>query len=181
MSLLRRLFRGATDAPTTTATAPRATLGAAVPDTLRWVEAEESPFGVRFLDCRAVALKRRIVPTDKTVENRWARERANDGRRLRGARPDHAVELTTSLTAPMTAALPPDGPVFKGDRLEEKWDAYLFEGYREGKLLLQRCTSCSWSIVSACKARHLHNSVAMVSGRHASRVESASIVTNTEL
>ena len=128
MGLWNKLFKGA-EKPTVAAEPITEPQAPGIPLTLQWVEADESPFGLRFLDCRAVALRRKAQAQDKTVEGRWARERANDGRRLAGTRPDHAIELSTLLLGPMNQPLPAEGPVFKGDHLEEKWDAYRFEGW----------------------------------------------------
>lgn len=128
MSLWKRMFKGG-DKPEATVTPPSAPQAAAIPETLQWVEAHESTFGLRYLDCRAIALRRRTAASDKTIEGRWARERANDGRRLAGQRPEHALSLTTLLLGPMNEPLPADGPVFKGDHLDEKWDIYLFDGW----------------------------------------------------
>lgn len=128
MSLWKKLFNG--DAkPEAAVVAPAAPQAPAIPETLEWVEAHDSTFGLRCLDCRSVALRRKSVAPDKSIEGRWARERANDGRRLSGQRPDHAVTLDTLLLGPMNQPLPADGPVFKGDHLDEKWDVYLFDGW----------------------------------------------------
>jgi hypothetical protein len=128
MSLWKKLFK--TDAkPAAAAVAPAAPRAPALPETLEWVEAQDSTFGLRCLDCRAVALRRKTVAPDKSIEGRWARERANDGRRLSGQRPEHAVTLEALLLGPMNQPLPADGPVFKGDHLDEKWDVYLFDGW----------------------------------------------------
>ena len=128
MGLWNKLFKGG-DKPATATETPAAPQAPAIPEALQWVDAHESPFGLRFLDCRAMALRRKTEPQDKTIEGRWARERANDGRRLAGARPDHAIELSTLLLGPMNLPLPGDGPVFKGDHLDDKWDVYLFNGW----------------------------------------------------
>jgi hypothetical protein len=101
---------------------------------IRWLEAAESPFGARLFDCREYAIHHFSTTADNAVAERFLNSRATDGKEYFGQFPDDATGLMVDLQFPFGpnpafAEGIPDGPVFKAQSMDEKWDIYKYENH----------------------------------------------------
>lgn len=93
---------------------------------LTWYDpGPQNPFGVRLLDCRAVAWNLVATTADRTIAERYVVLRESDGRQLIDAAIPDSVRVPTSLTFPHDGANL-EGIVFKADSMEVKWDIYIY-------------------------------------------------------
>lgn len=91
---------------------------------LAWVAPPESPFGVEYLDCRAVTLAMTSFTSDPAIAERFTRLRNSGGSHLQGQSTDGWLVAPGELSYP---AAPPrsSGPWFLGGQMEDKWDCYV--------------------------------------------------------
>lgn len=94
---------------------------------VRWLSPQENPFGVEVLDCRAFAAMQSFTK-NRDIAVRYARLRNSSGEELRGTSPQNARNLECKLWYPVRHR-PHDGPMFKSEVMEDKWDIYLYDGY----------------------------------------------------
>jgi hypothetical protein len=94
---------------------------------LAWVEAEQSPYGMRVLDCRSVCHSLVSTTADKNLAERFVELRESTGEQHRGQVPAKAMHVECNLRYPHQGETP-DGPLFIADVMEDKWDIYLFDG-----------------------------------------------------
>lgn len=89
------------------------------------IPATQSPFGVDIWDCRAFT--HNMVSTTRSAEiaSKFARLRSSRGEEYKGRRPREAGTVSCSLTYACPER-PLDGPLFKSEQMEDKWDIYLF-------------------------------------------------------
>jgi hypothetical protein len=95
---------------------------------VRWVPASESPFGVDLLDCRSFSQTMCSMTLDLGVITRYGRLRGSTGEEYRGRSPENAKTCECNLQYPNKAGTR-DGPIFKAEVMEDKWDIYLYDGY----------------------------------------------------
>ena len=89
----------------------------------RWIEASESPFGVRVFDCRAIATAMAASSPSQDVAELFMQTRTSDGSHLFGRHPSNPVKFDVDMTYPKEAReLPDRGVIFRAGSLEEKWD-----------------------------------------------------------
>lgn len=93
---------------------------------VRWVPAADNPFGVELLDCRASAGGMLAMTGNQQVAASFATLRSSDGRQHRGRWPEAPVSRPCDLTYPAPEE-PADGPLFKAEVMEDKWDIYLYD------------------------------------------------------
>ena len=106
------------------------------PTELGWFPPGENPFGILLLDVRPFTRTMLSTTKDPSIAMSYLEQRDNDGRSLLGQ------PLAESVTVPceLSFDLPrptKNGPLFKAECMEEKWDIY----HHEGKLLFAR----SWT------------------------------------
>jgi hypothetical protein len=118
LSWLRRLFLRSTD------TQRASTVFASI----RWLDAAETPFGVRLLDCRPVVQSIISATSDRNGANFLFSNSAVSGHGIAGSHPEQATVFPASLTYAGSEATLPDGPLFVSSRMEEKWNVYHFAG-----------------------------------------------------
>jgi hypothetical protein len=95
----------------------------------RWIEAEQSPFGVRIFDCRAIATALTATSTDADAAEQFMALRESDGAHLFGKRPANPVRVDVSMSYPLDIKdLPDRGIVFRAGSMEEKWDIAIDDG-----------------------------------------------------
>lgn len=126
MSIFRNLFGRRDEPPKVPPPRPPAPQPISF-DGVRWLEADESPFGIRVLDCRPFSRSMISTTKDPGIANRFVQLRASDGREHVGKRPKDAIEAACALAYPAPDGTR-DGPRFKADQMEDKWDVYLYEG-----------------------------------------------------
>lgn len=96
--------------------------------TVRWLAPQENPFGIDILDCRVYATTTLSATNSPEIAARYCKLRDSTGEELRGKRPERARSLTCSLTYPMRNK-PTEGPLFKAEQMEDKWDIYFYDGH----------------------------------------------------
>jgi hypothetical protein len=95
---------------------------------LRWLEPDETPFGVRCLDLRPLSRSYTSMTSDLDIVIRFNELRASAGVEHRGAVPESAILVACDLRYPHVRAFD-EGPVFKAMEMEDKWDIYFFQDH----------------------------------------------------
>ena len=93
---------------------------------LAWLDGERSPFAVPVLDCRDFCRTMVSVTTDPERAARFVKLRGSTGEEHRGHTPANAMCIASLLSYPMPGR-PPDGPLFRAEEMEDKWDIFLFD------------------------------------------------------
>jgi hypothetical protein len=130
-SWLRRLQTGAASARTTLdlGNVPRGAEQRPATDPMiqvHWTPAAENPFGVDVLDCAGFAQSMVSVTSSAEIARRFSQLRAATGDHCRGKEPSNSVTRPCHLEYPSEAH--PNGPIFLAERMEDKWDIFLFDG-----------------------------------------------------
>jgi hypothetical protein len=107
-------------APPSTSLNPDATF-----DGLAWLEADESPFGRRVLDCRQIAETFQSASQSLDAIRFFGSPESKSGEHLVGRHPDSPIRIRCELTYPLDMPLP-EGPIFLARAMEEKWNIYHF-------------------------------------------------------
>lgn len=94
---------------------------------VRWLAAGENPFGVELLDCQVFAGAMISVTSDPAVGDSYGSLRHSNGSEYRGGSPKGARTCPCNLHYPHTGESH-DGPLFKAEVMEDKWDIYLYDG-----------------------------------------------------
>lgn len=97
------------------------------PTGAKYVPATQSPFGVEVWDCRAFTHYMLSTTADAEVARKFGRLRASGGEEYKDRRPRDARTVSCNLTYHCRQHLS-DGPLFKSEEMEDKWDIYLFDG-----------------------------------------------------
>jgi len=95
--------------------------------TVSWVAAADNPFGVELLNCCEYSQSMLALSANPAVAESFVLLRNSDGAQHRGKTPERAVTLECTPQYPHMGA-PKDGPLFKAETMEDKWDIYLYEG-----------------------------------------------------
>ena len=97
------------------------------PDTkAKWIPAAENPFGIDVVDCTAFCQSISSLTDDASVALSFSALRASLGEEHRGRSPSNAVTIQCDLSFPYDGQHK-DGPLFKAQQMEEKWDIYLYD------------------------------------------------------
>ena len=94
---------------------------------VRWLEANENAFGIRVLDCRPFTQNALSTVKDPAIAETAARLRSSTGEEYRGTEPEGSAEVSCKLSYPYESARHREGPVFRGQEMEDKWDIYLYD------------------------------------------------------
>ena len=95
---------------------------------VRWVSASENPFGVDLLDCRAFSQSMIATTQDPNIAMSYNALRASNGDQHRDRVPEDSTTHDCQLTYAHDGETA-DGPIFKADAMEDKWDIYLYDDY----------------------------------------------------
>jgi hypothetical protein len=95
---------------------------------LVWLEADQTPFGIRVLDCRPFSTSMISTTKDPAIADRFTRLRTATGEEHRGKTPDNALTVACDLRYPFGGE-PPNGRMFAAQQMEDKWDSYLYDGH----------------------------------------------------
>lgn len=90
---------------------------------VRWLEADENPYGIRVLDCRSVTGKLVSSSSEEGVVDRFLALRRYDYEQLDGRVPDNPVPLDCNLVYPEAEGFN-EGLHFTAEVMEDKWDIY---------------------------------------------------------
>ena len=93
-----------------------------------WVSATKNPFGVDLLDCRAFTGSTTAFAKDPKVTDSFAMLRRSKGDEHRGAPPEQEAICPCDLRYAHNGQVE-DGPLFKAEVMEDKWDIYLYDNY----------------------------------------------------
>ncbi len=94
---------------------------------LEWLEpGTGNPFGIRVLDVRPLTQTMLSTTKNPDIAASFARLRQSDGSDLTAFSVDEFVSISTELHVPLPAP-PADGPLFKAQAMEDKWDIYSFD------------------------------------------------------
>jgi tetratricopeptide (TPR) repeat protein len=96
-------------------------------ETLKWLEPDENPFGVKVLDCSQFSSNLNSASDEETVE-RFESLQHSRGEEYRGSLPENARQCVCALEYPGFVQVP-DGPLFTAETLEDKWHIYLYGQY----------------------------------------------------
>lgn len=102
----------------------------------RWFHPEENPFGILLLDIRPFTRTMVSFTKNPVIAESFSNERHSDGSDLVGK----PIEGSQTIPCSLSFELPTpreNGPLFKADCMEDKWDIY----HHDGKLLFAR----SWT------------------------------------
>jgi hypothetical protein len=94
----------------------------------RWLDPGENPWGLRLLDCSQNACSMMSTAADPEIARTYARLRNSTGEELRSAAFHPTLSIACNLAYDVSQRIP-DGPVFKSQVMEEKWDIYIFDDY----------------------------------------------------
>lgn len=91
-----------------------------------WIDASESPFGIRVLDCRSVA--HRMISTSKSPEvlNYFASQEALRAEQFRTATPANPQAFALDMSFSRCRIPETEGPVYLAQVMEDKWDIFRF-------------------------------------------------------
>jgi len=95
--------------------------------TVRWVSASDNPLGVDLLDCRSFSQSMLAVTKDPKIAESYATLRGSSGEHYRGRTPEDSKTCDCDLRYPHQGDTR-DGPIFKAEVMEDKWDIYLYDG-----------------------------------------------------
>ena len=96
---------------------------------LTWLEADQTPLGIRVLDCRAVAFGMFSTTKDESVALRYNELRDSSGEEHVGQLPDDPLTAKCDLRYAHNGSEVPDGCLFSSQCMEDKWDAFLLQGH----------------------------------------------------
>jgi hypothetical protein len=111
---------------------------------VRWVKATDNPFEVEVLDC-SVFSKTMISTTENPeIAEKYAMLRQSTGAEYKDTDPSDFIEISCDLKYRREGETR-DGPLFKAQEMDHKWDIYLYGNY----LYFAR----SWSGILVHRAR----------------------------
>jgi len=90
------------------------------------VTASDNPFGVDIIDCAAVTQSFVSTTKDPQIAESFVQLRTSTGEQYRGHNPEGGRTVTCDLSYPYSRRLS-DGPLFKAQEMEDKWDVYLYD------------------------------------------------------
>lgn len=91
-----------------------------------WVRGDASPFGMDIFDCRAQTMTMVSMAADPSVAESFARLRGSDGSEYIGTSPEDPAFFEIELLVPLQGQVLRDGPLFKAEQMEDKWDIYRY-------------------------------------------------------
>jgi hypothetical protein len=92
---------------------------------VRRIPASYNRFGIDIFDCRAFTHSAMGMSEDPHIAESFVRLRGSSGEEHRGREPQSARSVGCELTYALQSDLQ-DGPLFKAEEMEDKWDIYLY-------------------------------------------------------
>lgn len=94
----------------------------------RWLPPGKNPWGLVILDCTQIALTMVSYTRSSEIAEKYAMLRSATGEELR-SKVFNTIQSVNCSLAYNGAARRSDGPIFKAQSMEEKWDIYLYDDY----------------------------------------------------
>ncbi len=91
----------------------------------KWVDSSKNQFGVPLLDLRGSVFGSTAWTTKKDIVESFSRMRRVDGTEYVNKLPEDYVEFDSDLSFAYSGAHD-EGPVFKAQAMEDKWDMYVY-------------------------------------------------------
>ena len=91
-----------------------------------WLRGDASPFPMDVFDCRAAALTHVSMTGDPVIAESFSRLRQSDGTEYIGTTPEDPAYFEIALQIPLHGEELRDGPLFKAEQMEDKWDIYRY-------------------------------------------------------
>lgn len=149
---LKNLFGGGKDEPTPAAPTP--SVAASTPE-VRWLGKDDprNPFNADGYDCLAFVRSMLSTTKDQDIAAKFVALRSSVGGNHAGQMPESATAIEHRLVYPGGGVS--DGALFKAQRMEQKWDIYLYGDS------LYFCRSWSDTLVFRAKFSTTANSLAV--------------------
>ena len=93
---------------------------------IQLIPAAQNPFGIEIWDCRAFTHNRVSTTANPEIAHKYVQLRSSHGDDYQGQTPANAQLVSCHLTYPLSPK-PSNGPLFKSEQMEDKWDVYLFD------------------------------------------------------
>lgn len=94
----------------------------------RWLDPSENSWGLPVLDCSQNACSMMSTTSNIEIAKTYARLRNSTGEELRSEVFNPTLSIPCNLTYNVAKPIP-DGPVFKSQLMEEKWDIYMYDDH----------------------------------------------------
>jgi hypothetical protein len=91
-----------------------------------WLRGDASPFGTDVFDCRGFALTQFSSTGDPEIAERFMQRRENTGSEYVNKLPGHSLRVEVSLEIELGSYVLKEGPLFKAEQMEDKWDIFHF-------------------------------------------------------
>jgi hypothetical protein len=91
-----------------------------------WLRGAASPFPMDVFDCRAVAMTSVSTTGDPAIVESFTRLRRSDGTEHIGTSPEDPAYVELDLRIPLHGKELREGPLFKAEQMEDKWDIFLY-------------------------------------------------------
>ena len=111
-----------------------------------WIERKDNRFGVRILDCRSIVAETTAWTSNDQIAASFNRLRDSRGVEYVGQRPEDEVAVETNLRFSYDGSHD-DGPVYKAEVMEDKWDMYLYKD----RLYISRSWTGQLCFVADCR------------------------------
>lgn len=96
-------------------------------EAVRLVEAQDNSFGLRLVDCSSIAASMISTTSDPAIAESFAQLRASSGAEYEGTLPNNPIIISCTLSYTDWPYNPTEnGPVFKAEPMEDKWDIYYY-------------------------------------------------------
>ncbi len=138
----------------------------------RWLAPSENPWGLVVLDCTQFASTMMSVTESIEVVKKYDSLRSSAGEELRNQFFNPTLSISCDLAYKITGRAP-DGPIFKSQAMEVKWDIYLYDDKLyfcrswSGEMLYRATTKCEPPILHVVLVETSQESNEKTTLRHA--------------
>lgn len=91
-----------------------------------WLQGDASPFGTDVFDCRDFTLTHFSSTGDPEIAERFVQRRETSGNEYVNKLPSHSLRIEVSLEIELGSYVLKEGPLFKAEQMEDKWDIFHF-------------------------------------------------------
>ncbi|MET0334819.1 MAG: hypothetical protein ABW190_11155 [Rhizobacter sp.] len=126
--MIKKLLERLRGAPPVTPAAPATPTASDDTPPVRWLTKGDpgNPFNVDGFDCFGFVSSMLSTTKDPAIATSFSSLRSDEGLSVRGTLPDDPIEIPCALSYEFDGGTR-DGPLFKSQAMEEKWDLYLYD------------------------------------------------------